>query len=614
MSINYRQHKKKIVLSVLFFSLILVLIMEIYHFYGRKQVLYNVSVEKLLIITKALHYYDKKQTKLYNERFKKISSNKKLIKDIKDKNYIGIRSEVDDLSRFFKSSTPNLIHLHLYDKDLSIIYAEKHKNLHKFNITHNPVLKEAKKTNLKEVGYVKTSNNHYYKSMIYPIIENSKLLAYVEFGIKADNFYKIVSKAGRYKYAFYLNENKSKDKRELGKEVISNSDIFKKLNIDQAFVYKYANTDSLVQYNDRYYLFYQYDIETTFQKNFAQVIIAKDVTKYVKENIDRVFTTLEISTIVLSILAILTYMYLSKLIDKIENEEKELNIKQNQLKTIIDNSENLITLFQDYQLVLVNNSFLSFISCHDIEEFIKKYSNIAILFQNKKHTFVPKSLSSNYQWIHEIEQLDKKDRIVAIDHKHHGINYFSVNITNVPDQPKSRIIIFSNITSIFIRSKESEYKANHDNLTHIYNREHFDKIVNIEIHNHKIGTSSMLMLDLDFFKRVNDTYGHQVGDEVLINFTKIISKHIRTSDTFARWGGEEFVVLLKDTPKDTAFKIANTLREMIKSADFKEAGSITCSIGLSEYRDGDTLDTWLSRVDEALYKAKENGRNRVEII
>jgi len=611
---NYKKHKNKIILAILFFSISLILIMELYHFYGRKQVLYKVSVEKLLIITKTLRYYNVKQKKLYDERFKKIQSKSKIIKYIEQKNTIALQKEVEELSGFFKSSTPYLEHLHIYDINLELLYYGYQKHLKHINYQQNPVLLEVQKTKKSQIGYVKISDNEYYKSMIYPLQKNNKIIAYIEFGIKADNLYKIISKAGRYKYALYLNDNRYDKDRKLGKKVASNSKLFNQLKINQAFIYKYANRDSLVQHQNKYYLFFQYDIESSFQKNFAQVLIAKDVTNYVEENINRVITTLEIAIVALLIIALFVYLYLTKLINKIIKEEEELNIKQQQLKTIIDNSENLITMFHEYQLILVNNSFLEFLKCNNLELFINKHSNIGLLFEEKNDTYKPTKLDNNFSWIHELEQLNKEDRIVALKHYKYGINYFSVNITLVPKQPESIIITFSNITSIFIKSTESQYKANHDTLTNIYNRNYFNELTKNLIINKQALNASLIMLDLDFFKQVNDTYGHQKGDYVLKRFTTIISNNIRTTDIFARWGGEEFVVLLKNTPEKTAYRISQHLKVKVKQSNFEEIGNITCSIGLSQYKNGDNLESWLKRTDEALYKAKQNGRNRVEII
>jgi diguanylate cyclase (GGDEF)-like protein len=122
---------------------------------------------------------------------------------------------------------------------------------------------------------------------------------------------------------------------------------------------------------------------------------------------------------------------------------------------------------------------------------------------------------------------------------------------------------------------------------------------------------SLILLDIDLFKKVNDTYGHQAGDEVLVELARIALSEMRESDICARWGGEEFVVLLSDTPLDGATVAAERLRKAIAERRFSVAGTLTCSFGVSELRPEDSDTTLVARADKALYQAKESGRNRV---
>jgi len=123
---------------------------------------------------------------------------------------------------------------------------------------------------------------------------------------------------------------------------------------------------------------------------------------------------------------------------------------------------------------------------------------------------------------------------------------------------------------------------------------------------------SMVIYDLDQFKRVNDTYGHQVGDEVLIEVSRVVSEQIRKTDFLARWGGEEFAILVPQGDAAAAYRLAKSLRNAIEDHDFGQARAVTCSFGIAEALPGDTADSLLARADAALYRAKINGRNRVE--
>jgi diguanylate cyclase (GGDEF)-like protein len=119
------------------------------------------------------------------------------------------------------------------------------------------------------------------------------------------------------------------------------------------------------------------------------------------------------------------------------------------------------------------------------------------------------------------------------------------------------------------------------------------------------------MFDIDFFKDINDNYGHDVGDEVLKYLSEIVSTRLRESDIFARWGGEEFIILLKACSKEDACSFAQNLKSNIEEAIFPHEIKMTCSFGVTTILPEDSIKTFLKRVDELLYLSKRNGRNRV---
>ncbi|CAH1197369.1 hypothetical protein NTGBS_250001 [Candidatus Nitrotoga sp. BS] len=120
-----------------------------------------------------------------------------------------------------------------------------------------------------------------------------------------------------------------------------------------------------------------------------------------------------------------------------------------------------------------------------------------------------------------------------------------------------------------------------------------------------------MLVDVDYFKRINDGYGHQEGDKVLICLSSLLSKAFRRTDSVGRWGGEEFLVVCPELDQQTALKLAELFREKIEQYDFGVAGKVTVSIGLAIYEKGGTMDRLIMRVDNALYQAKDGGRNRV---
>ncbi len=155
--------------------------------------------------------------------------------------------------------------------------------------------------------------------------------------------------------------------------------------------------------------------------------------------------------------------------------------------------------------------------------------------------------------------------------------------------------------------------ATTDTLTGICNRRRFDEALASELERASRFNNPMalILFDVDHFKRINDSVGHQAGDQVLIQLTRTVGDAIRATDLFARWGGEEFVVLVPESDLEGGRILAEKLRERIQKQAFADIRQVTCSFGVVEYRSGDTADTLMSRVDRGLYQAKAEGRNRV---
>lgn len=162
---------------------------------------------------------------------------------------------------------------------------------------------------------------------------------------------------------------------------------------------------------------------------------------------------------------------------------------------------------------------------------------------------------------------------------------------------------------------ESERLSLQDQLTGAWNRRYADmRMVEALGRAQREGIQlSLLLLDLDHFKNVNDQKGHQAGDQVLIDFVRLIQGRLRVNDVFARWGGEEFILLLEQTSAEGVQELANQLRRTVVDHCFPVIGHLTVSIGIAHYRTGLTLDEMMSRADRALYAAKNGGRNRVAV-
>ncbi len=160
--------------------------------------------------------------------------------------------------------------------------------------------------------------------------------------------------------------------------------------------------------------------------------------------------------------------------------------------------------------------------------------------------------------------------------------------------------------------------ANTDKLTEIFNRRRFGELLQLEIdkYDRYKADASILLFDIDHFKKVNDTYGHQSGDDVLVGLVRLCKKVLRKSDILGRFGGEEFMVLLSQTDQEGTFQTAERLCQAVDSAFIQTCTGkvhVTISIGIAHFKDADplTIDNLIKQADKSLYSAKTNGRNRV---
>ncbi len=224
-----------------------------------------------------------------------------------------------------------------------------------------------------------------------------------------------------------------------------------------------------------------------------------------------------------------------------------------------------------------------------------------------------------------IEQLEEKREVqdfeVLIKPLGDAAPFWLLTSANVIDYNNDVAIYaaFQDITSRKVRENVLQNQAVRDPLTSLYNRRYFET----EVAKHIATASkngkpySILMLDADFFKKVNDTYGHKVGDKVLIELSDKTEKALRDCDIVARYGGEEFLVFLPEINAGQAYKVAERLRLTIASivvtADNGKPVKFTVSIGVTSSEISNQVDVLIKTADEALYKAKQNGRNRVEI-
>ena len=235
-------------------------------------------------------------------------------------------------------------------------------------------------------------------------------------------------------------------------------------------------------------------------------------------------------------------------------------------------------------------------------------------------------------WVNGIHQ-DDRERVLAerpellkqgyyvheyrFKHKDGSYRWMHDKLRLVKDEvgdPYEIVGSWIDITGRVQLEEELKETATTDKLTDTYNRAKFEEIISIEMERSKRYSHplSMVIFDVDKFKEINDSHGHLEGDKALKKVADIARGHMRRINHLIRWGGDEFIILPVETELKGAFVLAERVRESIASYDFGVSGKITVSIGIAMHRDGDTEDSFIKRADDALYRAKEMGGNRVE--
>ncbi len=280
-------------------------------------------------------------------------------------------------------------------------------------------------------------------------------------------------------------------------------------------------------------------------------------------------------------------------------------------KNIINTASNIVVLNDGKKILDVNRAFFRYFDKYNtIEEFKEQHQCICDFFV-AENGYIDKVVEGK-NWVdYLLENKNKNSKVkIRFFEKEY---YFSISASMISVEKNHYSVVLSDMTQEENYKKELEILSITDALTGIGNRRYFHQKIQEEMkrslrYNNVL---SLVMFDIDYFKQVNDKYGHDTGDRVLIEYTKMIAGTLRETDIFCRIGGEEFVIILPHANKESAQKIAEQLRIDVETS--KIILPLTMSFGVIEYEKGEELEFVFKRADEALYAAKNGGRNRVVV-
>ncbi len=390
----------------------------------------------------------------------------------------------------------------------------------------------------------------------------------------------------------------------------------------EAYVkYWYKKPDSLQLFPKISYFYHNKDWGWIIAKGFYFDELENEISTYKKEIQKTISQQIEygvtIAAALMLISLIISYLLSRNIIklvdyytDMIKKHERAYVEK---LQKFIDTQDNIVILSDGKEINFANRLFFNFFGYKDIDSFKEKYSCICEHFISNDRFFHLAKVGKDTNWIESVEKLPHVQRVVSMLGQDFNIHTFSIAINRF--DKKYKIITFTDISATMIDIINLENKIIHDKLTDALNREYFDQNYKrlINEFKHARSQTGLAIIDIDKFKKINDTYGHDIGDYVLIELVKTIHKNMKKEDTFVRWGGEEFVLVLKTKSKQDMQNTLENIRIIIEQKNLKFVGNITCSIGATLYKDEEDINHTIKRADEALYDAKANGRNQVVI-
>ncbi|MBU1002968.1 MAG: diguanylate cyclase [Proteobacteria bacterium] len=280
---------------------------------------------------------------------------------------------------------------------------------------------------------------------------------------------------------------------------------------------------------------------------------------------------------------------------------------------MMDTSPHFALLAEDGTIAYVNQGMLAFLGLSTYTDFVRSGACVGDYISELDG--VP--WKGGDDWIRSVieDPLDR-ERMLTIPNLRdpaRRLSSFMVAFKEFPT-PGRYLVTLTDVTELEDEKRALQDEASTDPLTGAFNRRRLlDLLAELEkTSTHGSSKYSLIMLDVDHFKHVNDEWGHDVGDVVLKELTKLVQNNVRSSDILARWGGEEFMVLTPDSDHRRATRVAERLRRKVEGCDFPGVPHvISASFGVAQATRGESSSSLLKRVDEALYQAKNLGRNRV---
>ena len=294
--------------------------------------------------------------------------------------------------------------------------------------------------------------------------------------------------------------------------------------------------------------------------------------------------------------------------------ESKIEMEIEKINSILDAQENIVIVTNKEEITNINKKFLEFFGIESFEKFKEAKKDIFDLFHEEFGFITRNQMEKQECWLKYIKELPEIDRIVKIKNHKNEERLFTINIDYYENKEHYYIFSLTDITLIKEKANLLEYQSSHDKLTGLFNKNKFDEFYEKEVKRSKRYKNdlSIILFDIDGYREIIEIHKSEIGDIILKEISQIISNSIREQDISARWGGEEFLVLLPQTNLEGAKIVANKINTTVFEHLFTENQlKLTGSFGVSELYENDDEKTFMARVNKLLFESKNTGKSVV---
>jgi two-component system, cell cycle response regulator len=294
--------------------------------------------------------------------------------------------------------------------------------------------------------------------------------------------------------------------------------------------------------------------------------------------------------------------------------ESKIEMEMEKIKSILDAQENIVIVTNKEEITNINKKFLEFFGIESFDKFKESKKDIFDLFQEEFGFITRNQMKKQECWLKYIKDLPEVDRIVKIKNHINEEKLFTINIDYYENKEHYYIFSLTDITMIKEKANLLEYQSSHDKVTGLFNKNKFDEFYEKEVKRSKRYKNdlSIILFDINDYREILEIHESSIGDIILKEISQIMSHSIREQDISARWGGEEFLVLLPQTNLEGAQIVANKINTTVFEHLFTEKQlKLTASFGVTELCEEDDERIFMSRVNKLLFESKNNGKGIV---